>query len=87
MDIDSGFGLYKLKEKTISYISLDSVNKLWIMGDFSGWEPIEMIKNSNKLFTYNINLLEGFQYFYCFTAQNEVIVDFHCEYAENYRNG
>jgi len=89
MDIDSGPGSenYKIKEMNISYVPFESHNKIYIMGDFTGWEPIEMQKVNNKLFSYNTTLLQGFQYFYCFTAQNEIIVDFNNEYGENHRNG
>ena len=89
MDIDSGSGseAYKIKETTINYVPQDSINKVWIMGDFTGWEPVEMQKKNNFLFSINITLLQGYQYFYCFTAQNEVVFDFNTKFCENHRNG
>lgn len=76
-----------VKSITISYIPTESVSKLYIMGDFTNWELIEMTKENSNIFTFNILLLNGFKYFYCFYTDDQPIVDFNNLYEENISNG
>ena len=72
-------------EMVFSYIPYEQLNKLWIMGDFTDWEPKEMTKIKD-VFTYKTILLKGFKYFYCFNSQDNFYVDFNNEYELNPTN-
>jgi len=79
--------LKPIKSITISYIPNETLSKLYIMGDFTNWELIEMTKETSNIFTFNILLLNGFKYFYCFYTDDQPIVDFNNLYEENLSNG
>lgn len=72
-------------EVVFSYIPYEQLNKLWIMGDFTDWEPIEMTKTKD-VFTYKTILLKGFKYYYCYNSQDQFYVDFNNEYELNPKN-
>lgn len=77
--------LSKGREVVFSYIPYEQLNRLWIMGDFTDWEPREMIKNKD-LFTYKIVLLNGYKYYYCYNSSDNFYVDFNHEYELNPKN-
>jgi hypothetical protein len=77
--------LENLKEVTISYIPFEQHNKLYIMGDFTGWEPKPMNKNKD-IFSYTIVLIKGFKYYYCFNEREQISIDMNSEYDTNPRN-
>jgi len=72
-------------ETTFSYLPYEQLNKLWIMGDFTDWEPKEMKKNKD-IFIYKETLLKGFKYYYCYSSSDNFYVDFNNEYEMNSTN-
>lgn len=88
MMIDENLEEYKsIKPITITYIPTENITKLYIMGDFTNWELIEMTKEISNIFTFNILLLNGFKYYFCFYTDDQPIVDFNNLYEENLSNG
>jgi len=88
MMIDENLEEYKsIKLITITYIPTETISKLYIMGDFTNWELLEMNKEISNIFTFNILLLNGFKYYYCFYTDDQPIVDFNNLYEENLSNG
>lgn len=88
MNVDDVVDLIKeVKPVNITYIPQDEPRKLYVMGDFTGWEPVEMNKELGNIFTYNTLLLTGFKYFYCFFTEDQPIVDFSNLFEENPTNG
>jgi hypothetical protein len=59
------------------------------MGDFTGWEPRQMKRINNTCFTFEIDLLTGFQYFYNFNSEDHLgeFIDFNSPSTENYKTG
>jgi hypothetical protein len=88
MMIDDTFEEIKpVKPVTITYIPNEDLRKLYIMGDFTNWEPTEMVKELSNVYTYNVPLLIGYKYFYCFFTDDQPIVDFANLFEENPSNG
>ena len=75
-----------VKSITITYVPNEDFRKLYIMGDFTNWELIEMTKEISNIFTFTIVLLTGFKYFYCFFTDDQPIVDFGNLFEENPTN-
>jgi hypothetical protein len=74
-------------EHNISYIPNEQFNSLWIMADFTNWEPKQMNKNKD-VFNFNVLLIKGFKYYFTFTARSEEnIIDFNQDHEINPRNG
>ena len=74
-----------LKEINITYAPFEQYNNMWIMGDFTEWEPVPLFKNQNCYFT-NLVLIKGFKYYFCYTAMDQIVVDFDQPYETNPRN-
>jgi hypothetical protein len=75
-----------IEEVSINYIPFDDqINNLWIMGDFTDWEPKQMKRGDDK-FYFNIILVKGFKYYFSFTERNEMIIDYTRQYEINPRN-
>ena len=83
---DNTVVILPVKSITITYLPNEDIRKLYIMGDFTNWEPIEMKKELSNIFTFNIVLLTGFKYFYCFFTDDQPIVDFGNLFEENPTN-
>jgi hypothetical protein len=83
--IDTNKILENLQEVTISFIPYEQVNKLYIMGDFTEWEPKPMHKNKD-IFSYTVVLIKGFKYYYCFNERDQITIDMNNEYDTNPRN-
>jgi hypothetical protein len=79
--------IQEVKPVSITYIPNDDPRKLYVMGDFTGWELLEMKKEVGNIFTYNSLLMTGFKYFYCFFAEDQPVVDFGNLFEENPTNG
>ena len=77
--------LHNLQEITITYIPYEQYNNLWIMGDFTEWEPKPMLKNKD-IFTFKVVLIKGFKYYFTFTAKDQIVIDFNQEYETNPRS-
>ena len=73
-----------VSEITIQYITQEQYSNLYIMGDFTKWEPISM-KKSKDIFSYKVILLKGFKYYYSFQAGDQIIINFNSEYESNPR--
>ncbi len=72
-------------EVTFTYIPYEQFNKLWIMGDFTDWEPKEMIRTKD-VFIYKTFLLKGYKYYFCYNSRDNFHVDFNIEYELNPKN-
>lgn len=78
--------LENIKEVNITFTPHEHFNTLWIMGDFTGWEPKQMHK-SKDVFNFNVILIKGFNYYYSFTFRDQMMVDTTAECVINPRNG
>lgn len=74
--------LDNVTEISITYIPYEQLSNIWIMGDFTEWEPILMNKNKD-IFTYTIVLIRGFKYYYLFNSMDTTVIDFNHEYELN----
>ena len=72
-------------EYTIEYITQEHHSTLYIMGDFTKWEPMPMKKNKD-IYSYSIVLLKGFKYYYSFQSGDQVIIDYNNLYEQNPKN-
>ena len=72
-------------EYTIEYITQEHYSTLYIMGDFTKWEPIPMKKNKD-IYSYTIVLLKGFKYYYSFQSGDQMIIDYNNIYEQNPKN-
>ena len=86
MIIDDEIEVKPVKSVSISYIPNEDLRILYIMGDFTNWELVEMKKELSNIFTFNILLLTGFKYFYSFFYDDQPIVDFGNLFEENPNN-
>ncbi len=77
--------LENLKEHVITFLPYEQFNSMWIMGDFTNWEPKEMTR-SKDIFSYKTVLIRGWRYFYSFTAKDQVMIDYNAEYENNPRS-
>jgi hypothetical protein len=78
--------LQTIEEVSINYFPFDDqINNLWIMGDFTDWEPRQMKRGDDK-FYFNIILVKGFKYYLSFTERNEMIIDYNKQHEINPRN-
>jgi len=84
-DQDNDYLLSSGSEVVFTYIPYEQLNKLWIMGDFTDWEPKEMIKTKD-VFIYKCILIKGFKYYYCYNSQDNFYVDFNHPYELNTKN-
>jgi hypothetical protein len=84
-DIDRTQFLENLKEITISYIPYEQVNDLYIMGDFTGWEP-KLMQRNKDIFFFTLILIKGFKYYFCFQERENMQIDMNSEYETNPRN-
>lgn len=75
-----------VEERNITFIPYEQYNNLWIMGDFTNWEPKPMNRNKD-IFSFNAILIKGFKYYFSFTAKDQVVVDFNQDYDTNPRSG
>ena len=71
-------------ERIIEYITTEQISNLYIMGDFTKWEPYPMNKNKD-IFSYKIILLKGFKYYYSFQTGDQILFDYNSPYEENPR--
>ena len=69
-------------ERIIEYITTEQISNLYIMGDFTKWEPYPMNKNKD-IFSYKIILLKGFKYYYSFQTGDQILFDYNSPYDEN----
>ena len=74
--------LENVKEVIVQYIPFEQYNALWIMGDFTGWEPKQMNRHKD-VFSYPSILITGFKYYYCMSFRDQMIVDMNHEYETN----
>jgi len=80
------FLIEKVLNHSITFIPYEQYNVLWVMGDFTNWEPKEMIKNKD-MFIFPILLIKGFKYYFTFTAKDQSgIVDYSQDNEINPRN-
>ena len=87
MIIDDERNLVKtVKLVSITYIPNEQLRTLYIMGDFTNWELVEMKKELSNIFSFNVLLLSGFKYFYSFFYDDQPIVDFGNLFEENPQN-
>lgn len=87
MIIDEELEVVKpVKSVSIKYIPNEDLRMLYIMGDFTNWELVEMKKELSNIFTFNILLLTGFKYHYSFFYDDQPIVDFGNLFEENPNN-
>ena len=73
-----------LLEHVITFMPYEQFNSMWIMGDFTNWEPKEMTR-SKDIFSYRTVLMKGFKYYFSFTAKDQVILDHNAEFENNPR--
>lgn len=77
--------LERNEEVSINFIQKDNqINNLWILGDFTDWEPQQMKREVDK-FYINIILIKGFKYYFTLTERNEMIIDYNNKYEINPR--
>ena len=69
---------------TIEYITQEQYSSLYIMGDFTKWEP-RLMKKNKDIFSFKIVLLKGFKYYYNFQAGDQILIDYNNPYQENPR--
>ena len=74
-----------VSEIVIEYIDQEKRGSLYIMGDFTKWEPKPMKKNKD-IFSYKIVLLKGFKYYYSFQSDDQIFLDYNSDYQENPKN-
>ena len=55
---------------------------MYIMGDFTGWEP-EIMRKDKNVFRFKVVLIKGFKYYYSFQSNDETIIDYNNTYEEN----
>lgn len=72
-------------EETITFTPFDNADNVKISADFTNWEPVDMVKSEN-VFSYTVELLKGFKYFYRFHLFNDIQIDFNGNYEENPAN-
>ena len=79
--------LENLNEFVIQYSTSNNekVNSIYIMGDFTNWEPVLMHKSKEK-FSYNTVLMKGFKYYFVFQVQDTIMPDMNQVFEENPRN-
>lgn len=63
-----------LKEIKLRFTSQEKYNKMYIMGDFTNWEPILMQKKKDA-FIYTTVLLKNYKYYYCYQSDGHIILD------------
>ena len=73
-----------VSEITIEYITQEQFSSLYIMGDFTKWEP-RLMKKNKDIFSYKIVLLKGFKYYYNFQSGDQIFIDYNNAYQENPR--
>lgn len=71
-----------VKEVKIRFCPNEHYNKMYILGDFTKWEPVLMQKNKDT-FYYDTILLRNYKYYYCFTVDNSFIVDYNNFFEAN----
>ena len=71
-----------VSEITIEYTTQEQHSVLYIMGDFTKWEP-KLMKKNKDIFTYKIVLLKGFKYYYSFQSGDQILLDYNTDYQEN----
>ena len=71
-----------LVEKIIQFIPQQNYGVMYIMGDFTGWEP-EIMQKDKDIFSYTIVLIKGFKYYYSFHSNEQVLIDYDNPYEEN----
>lgn len=71
-----------VKEVKIRFCPNEHYNKMYILGDFTKWEPVLMLKNKDT-FYYDTILLRNYKYYYCFTVDNCFIVDYNNFFEAN----
>lgn len=70
----------------ICFSSNENYNSLYILGDFTNWEPKQMTKSKNS-FIFNTLLLKNYKYYYYFSSKNEsYIIDNSIYYEMNIYN-
>lgn len=74
-----------VKDHVITFVPYEQYNNLWIMGDFTDWEPKQMNKNKD-IFSFPVVLIKGFKYYFSFTARDQVIVDVNQDHEINPRS-
>ena len=72
-------------EYEVQYITQEQHNKIFIMGDFTNWEPKPMIKYKD-IFSYRVVLIKGFKYYYSLQSGDQIFIDYENLYEENPRN-
>jgi hypothetical protein len=77
--------LENLKEQVITFLPYEQFNTMWIMGDFTRWEPKQMTRNKD-IFSFKTVLIKGFKYYFSFTAKDQVIIDHNADYENNPRS-
>jgi hypothetical protein len=77
--------LENLKEHVITFMPYEQFNTMWIMGDFTQWEPNQMTRNKD-IFSFKTVLIKGYKYYFSFTAKDQVIIDHNSDYENNPRS-
>lgn len=78
--------LNNVKEVCITHIPIEHHSKMYILGDFTAWEPILMDKHRD-VFSYKTILIKGFKYYYSFQVHGNITVDTNAPYENNARTG
>lgn len=63
-----------LQEYSIRFIPNEHYGNMYLMGDFTNWEPMVMNK-SRESFIYKVILMKGFKYFYCFQTDDKILLN------------
>ena len=71
-----------LVEKIIEFVPHGNYGIIYIMGDFTGWEP-EIMQKDKDVFRFKVVLIKGFKYYYSFHSDGETIIDYNNTYEEN----
>ena len=71
-----------LVEKTIEFVAKETYGIMYIIGDFTGWEP-EIMQKDKNVFRFKVVLIKGFKYYYFFQSNDETIIDCNNTYEEN----
>ena len=75
-----------LVEYKIEFIPEKLYGKIYILGDFTNWDPILMKKNYDT-FYFTVVLMKGFKYYYNFLSSEEnCLLDYNSTYDKNPSN-